>query len=213
MVTLYHLGRINPGVHLIETPVGTVTAHLQADGQVSITNVPSHRTGHNVTINVPNLGPVTGDVAWGGNWFFLTQDHRLNLTLDNLESLTDFAWSLRRAVNEQGYPQVDHVELFGPPTRMGAHSKNFVLCPGKAYDRSPCGTGTSAKIACLAADNKLAEGDTWVQESITGSTFAGSYQRQGRDHIIPTITGTAYVCAESTLVLDDNDPLCWGLPH
>ena len=130
-------------------------------------------------------------------------------TLDNVETLTDFAWRVRQAINAAGFPEVDHIELFGPPADPGSHSRNFVLCPGKAYDRSPCGTGTSAKIACLAADGKLAEGDSWVQEGILGTRFTGHYRRDG-DLILPTITGSAYVTAVASLILDESDPFCWG---
>jgi 4-hydroxyproline epimerase len=210
MVTLAHLGRLAPGAHRIDTPVGVVTAALHRRGKVSVTNVPSHRARKAVTLDVPGIGRVTGDVAWGGNWFFLVEHHGAALVRENVDRLVEFAWAVRQAANTQGFPEIDHVELFGPPTVSGAHSRNFVLCPGRAYDRSPCGTGTSAKLACLAADGKLAEGEPWVQEGILGSTFTGQYRRQG-DQIIPTITGTAYVNAESTLLLDDADPFCWGI--
>jgi 4-hydroxyproline epimerase len=183
---------------------------LHADGGVSVTNVASYRKARGVTVEVPGIGPVTGDVAWGGNWFFLVGDHEQELALSQVETLTRYAWRVREAVNAQGFPEVDHIELFGPPTAAGAHSRNFVLCPGKAYDRSPCGTGTSAKLACLAADGKLGEGETWVQESITGSRFTGEYHREG-ENIIPTISGSAFVNAEAVLLLDDRDPLCWGI--
>jgi proline racemase len=210
MVTLAHLGRIQPGEHRVETPVGIVTAALHAEGAVSVTNVPSFRKAKAVTVQAPGLGRVTGDVAWGGNWFFLVENHGQRIELAHVETLTDYCWRVRQAVNAQGFPEVDHIELFAPPTSPGAHSRNFVLCPGKAYDRSPCGTGTCAKLACLAADDKLAEGERWVQESVIGSRFTGRYRRQG-DQIIPTITGAAYVNAEATLLLSDQDPLCWGL--
>lgn len=210
VVTLAHLGRFQPGEHRIETPVGIVTATLHPTGEVTVTNVPSHRRAKAVSIEVPGVGPVTGDVAWGGNWFFLVENHGQTLTLGNVEALTEFTWRIRQAVNQQGYPEIDHIELFGPPTLPGAHSRNFVLCPGKAYDRSPCGTGTSAKLACLAADGKLAEGDAWVQESIIGSTFIGRYRRHG-DEIITSITGTGFVNAEATLLLDERDPFGWGI--
>jgi 4-hydroxyproline epimerase len=213
VVTLAHLGRIEPGQHRLETPVGVVTATLHPDGSVSVTNVPSYRAQKSVTIRVPDLGAVSGDVAWGGNWFFLVADHRQGLTLDNIEPLTDFTWCLRRAINEQGYPLIDHVELFGPATTQEAQARNFVLCPGKAYDRSPCGTGTSAKLACLAADDRLVEGSAWVQESIIGSRFVGRYRWLDRTQglIEPTITGTAFVNGEATLLLDKADPFCWGI--
>jgi proline racemase len=156
---------------------------------------------------------VSGDVAWGGNWFFLVRNHSESLTLSNVERLTEFSWQIRRAVNCQGFPEVDHVELFGPAMSAGANSRNFVLCPGKAYDRSPCGTGSSAKLACLAADGKLKENEVWIQESIIGSTFKGSFTWLNRStgKIAPRITGTAFVNAESTLLLDERDPFCWGI--
>ena len=210
VATLAHQGRLNPGTHAVETPVGIVTVLLHLDGRVSVTNVPSYRLEKSVTFDVPGLGPVTGDIAWGGNWFFLTDDHRQTLSLSRSEELTDLTWRIRQAVNAQGFPQVDHIELFGPATAPKADAKSFVLCPGKVYDRSPCGTGTSAKLACLADDGKLAPGDVWTQESITGSTFTATYQVQG-EQIVPTITGRAFVCGESVLVLDERDPLCWGL--
>jgi 4-hydroxyproline epimerase len=210
VVTLAHLGRIKPGEHRIETPAGVVTATLHNDGSVSVQNVPSYRKAKTVTVDVPGVGKITGDMAWGGNWFYLVEQHGHELVLPNVEQLTDFTWRIRQAVNAQGFPEVDHVELFGPPTQPGAHSRNFVLCPGKAYDRSPCGTGTSAKLACLATDGKLAEGEEWVQEGIIGSTFRGSYRCDG-ERIIPTITGTAFVTSEATLILNENDPFCWGI--
>jgi 4-hydroxyproline epimerase len=210
VVTLAHMGKINPGDHRIETPVGIVTAMLHQDGSVSVENVPSYRKAKDVTVDVPGIGPIAGDIAWGGNWFYLVEHHGQQLELADVERLTDFSWRIRQAVNAQGFPEVDHVELFGPPIDPGAHSRNFVLCPGKAYDRSPCGTGTSAKLACLAADGKLREGEAWVQESILGSRFIGSYRCQG-DRIVPTITGSAFVNGEGTLLLDDGDPFCWGI--
>lgn len=212
VVTLAHLGRIGVGEHRIETPVGIVSATLHPTGEVSVTNVPGYRTAKAAAIEVPGNGTVTGDVAWGGNWFFLVEHHGRELALANVEALTEFTWRIRQAVNAQGFPEVDHVELFGPPTVPGANSRNFVLCPGKAYDRSPCGTGTSAKLACLAADGKLAEGEAWVQESVIGSTFTGRYRREG-DRIIPIITGTAFVNADLTQWIDERDPFAWGIRH
>jgi proline racemase len=213
VVTLAHLGRIRPGEHRIETCVGVVTATLHEDGSVSVANVPSHRKVKGATVTVPGARRIRGDVAWGGNWFFLVEEHGEELALKNVERLTDLGWRIRQAVNAQGYPEVDHVELFGPPQSKGGHSRNFVLCPGKAYDRSPCGTGTSAKLACLAADGKLPEGHAWVQESILGSTFTGRFKWLNRDkgEVTPVITGMAFVNAEATLLLDDTDPFCWGI--
>ena len=173
--TLAYLGKIGDGNLRIETPVGVVDAIWHGEGRASFVNVPSHRLAKNVRVDVPGLGVVTGDVAWGGNWFFLTKGESGPLALANVERLTEFAWGIRQAVNANGFPEVDHIELFGEP-QCGGASRNFVLGPGKAYDRSPCGTGTSAKIACLAADGALDEGSEWVQESITGSTFRGSFR-------------------------------------
>jgi len=212
-VTLARLGRIQPGNHRIETPVGVVTATLNPDGSITVANVPSHRKAKQVRVDVPGLGQVVGDVAWAGNWFFLVGDHPWKLELSRVEELTDVTWRIRQAVNSQGYPEVDHVELFGPGVAKDADSRNFVLCPGKAYDRSPCGTGTSAKLACLAADGKLAEGTPWIQESILGSRFVGEYHWIDRAAgvVAPKITGTAHVNAEARLILDEADPFCWGI--
>lgn len=210
VVSLAHLGRVQPGVVRIDTPVGQVAATLHADGSVSVDNVPSYRQAAGVVVNVPGIGAVRGDVAWGGNWFFLIEDHGQRLELGNVATLLDYTSRVRVAVNAQGFPEVDHVELVAPSANAGVHSRNFVLCPGGAYDRSPCGTGTSAKLACLAAAGKLAEGAEWVQESIVGSVFRGTYRRAG-EKILPTITGTAHVCGEGTLRLDPSDPFRWGI--
>ncbi len=214
MVTLARLGRIEPGTYRLETSVGIVTATLHDRTRVTVENVPSHRSQRDVTIDVPGIGAVKGDVAWAGNWFFLVKTPPpLPLTLQHVDQLVDYTWRIRQAVNAQACPEVDHVELFGPVNEPAAQSRNFVLCPGKAYDRSPCGTGTSAKLACLAADGVLQPGQVWVQESVIGSAFTGSYawldEASGR--IIPSITGTAYVNAEATLNFDPDDPFAWGL--
>jgi 4-hydroxyproline epimerase len=215
MVTLAHLGRIGCGTCRLETPVGPVEASLNEDGSVTIRNVASYRSAARVAVAVPGIGVIVGDIAWGGNWFFLAGDHGQALTLDRLEELTDFTWRIRQALGSSGIRggdgrEIDHIELFGPPTVPGADSKNFVLCPGKAYDRSPCGTGTSAKLACLYADGKLREGEIWRQESIVGSVFEGSVcVVEGK--LYPRITGSAYVNAEADLILDERDPFCYGI--
>jgi proline racemase len=213
VASLAHVGRCTPGPLRIDTPVGPVDARLHADGRVDVTNIASFRKAKQVTVSVSGIGEVRGDVAWGGNWFFLMDAGSLTVDLTNLENLTAFANRVRRAVNEQGFPEVDHVELFAPPMLAEASSRNFVLCPGGAYDRSPCGTGTSAKLACLAADGKLAEGEPWVQESLIGSTFTGRFRwlDRGKGEVVPTITGRAHVTAEAVLRLDPADPFCWGI--
>jgi len=215
VATLAYLGRIGPGKHRIDTPVGTVTAELHPSGEVSVANVPSFRAAKDVAVDVPRFGRFTGDVAWGGNWFFLVHEASERIELDNVERLTELTWAIRRALEHSGITGtggavIDHVELFGPPDRRDANSRNFVLCPGKAYDRSPCGTGTSAKLACLYADGVLSEGEVWRQESIVGSLFEGSVKVSGKD-VLPTIRGRAYVNSEATLIVDESDPFGWGI--
>jgi proline racemase len=212
VATLAHMGKVGEENLRIETPAGIVTAAWHGDGRASCGNVPSYRLAKDIRINVPSLGVVVGDVAWGGNWFFLTKSKTGPLALENVERLTDIAWRIRQILNASGFPQVDHVEFYGDP-QCGGDSRNFVLCPGRAYDRSPCGTGTSAKLACLAADGMLDEDTEWVQESFIGSTFRGSYRWIDREKgvIAPTITGTAFITGEATLLLDPNDPFRTGI--
>ena len=200
IATLAYLGRIGPGDHILDTPVGEITATLRADGSVSIVNVPSFRVARSVSVEVEGLGPIVGDIAWGGNWFFLVDYPEMDT---NIEQLTDVSWRIRQALGAAGRPEVDHIELF-------TGNRNFVLCPGKAYDRSPCGTGTSAKMACLAADGKLAPGEVWRQESIIGSVFDGTYLPDGKG-IRPTITGRAWISAHGKLILDPSDPFVHGI--
>ncbi len=215
MVTLAHLGRIRNGTCRLETPPGVVEARLNDNGSVTIRNVASYRSAVHVPVEAPGIGRVYGDIAWGGNWFFLCSGHGQEISLNRLEDLTDFAWRIRQGLEAQGITgaggkEIDHIELFGHPTVPGADSKNFVLCPGKAYDRSPCGTGTSAKLACLYADGKLRPGQVWRQESIVGSVFEGTVAIVD-DKIYPEITGSAYVNAEADLILDERDPFCYGI--
>jgi 4-hydroxyproline epimerase len=215
IATLAYMKRISPGQHKIETPVGTVSATLHENGQVTVYNVPSYRSAVNVAVEVPGYGAVHGDVAWGGNWFFLAREHNLELSLKNIDQLTDLTWAIRQALRASGITgdnskEIDHIELYAPSQIPGMNSKNFVLCPGKAYDRSPCGTGTSARLACLYADGKIREGEIWRQESIVGSVFEGSVTvRDGR--IYPSIKGSAFVNAEAELVLNQKDPFCMGI--
>jgi 4-hydroxyproline epimerase len=215
VASLAHLGKILPGTHRIETPVGVVSATLHASGTVTVANVASHRSRADVSVQVPGFGEVRGDIAWGGNWFYLVENHSLPLTLKNVDALTDFTWAIRQAlaangVSGDGGAEIDHIELFGPTSNGDAQSRNFVLCPGKAYDRSPCGTGTSAKMACLYARGKLAPGEIWRQEGILGTVFEGSIEvRDGV--VIPSVTGSAYVTAEASLILDERDAFRTGI--
>ncbi|MDF3242431.1 4-hydroxyproline epimerase [Pseudomonas veronii] len=213
VASLHYLGRIEPGVHTVDTPVGPVAATLHADGAVTLRNVPAYRFRQRVAVEVPGHGVVHGDIAWGGNWFFLVSEHGQALQMDNVDALTDYTWAMLKTLERQGiYGEdgalIDHIELFADDAH--ADSRNFVMCPGKAYDRSPCGTGTSAKLACLAADDKLAPGETWVQASITGSQFEGRYEWDG-ERVRPYITGRAYMTADSTLLIDAQDPFAWGI--
>ncbi len=248
VVSLAYLGWIEPGVHRIETPVGSVEATLHEDRSVSVRNVPSYRYRQAVSLDVPGHGRVSGDIAWGGNWFFLIAEHGLRLAGDNLEALSAYTVAVQQALQDQGIRGedgglIDHIELFAEDTlREGsqpsvasqeaakkraaqavddrapssaaawprADSRNFVLCPGKAYDRSPCGTGTSARLACLAADGKLRPGETWRQASVIGSQFESSFEWQG-ERILPTIRGRAHISAETTLIIENDDPFAWGI--
>ena len=213
VTTLAHLGRIHPGKVRIDTPVGPVECELHEDGSVSVANVESYRERAGLEVEILGLGVVRGDVAYGGNWFFLTNGHGQELDASRIPELTDCAGRIRAAVRKAGYPDVDHVELLGGPKLAGANGRAFVLCPGLAYDRSPCGTGTSAKLACLAADGRLDEGMEWVQESIIGSTFKARYFWSDRTtgRIKPLITGTAFVTADGTQIIDERDPFAWGI--
>jgi 4-hydroxyproline epimerase len=216
VATLAHLGTIQPGRHRIETAVGVVAAELHKDGRVTIENIPSYRAAADVAVEVPGYGVVTGDVAWGGNWFFLVGRHGFELRPSQIPRLTEFASAVRRALAAHGITgddaaEIDHIELFGHSETLGVDSRNFVLCPGSEYDRSPCGTGTSAKLACLHADGKLAPGQVWRQESIIGSVFEASFRLDERG-LIPSITGRAFINAEADLLFDPADPFCLGIP-
>jgi 4-hydroxyproline epimerase len=215
VVTLFHLKKIGFGEHGIDTPVGTVRATLHETGAVTVANVPSRRTAKNVGIHVPGYGTVRGDIAWGGNWFFLVNEHAFELELKCIDELTQFTWAIRQALAAKGIRgadggEIDHIELFSPSSVAGIDSKNFVLCPGKAYDRSPCGTGTSAKLACLHADGKLQPGGIWRQESIVGSVFEGQV-RVDNGHVIPIIKGSAHITSEADFIFDPADPLRYGI--
>ena len=218
--SLAYLGRIAPGLHKIETPVGVVEATLHPGpgpypNRVTLRNVRSYRHAQAARVDVPGIGPVHGDIAWGGNWFFLMHEHGQQVDMAHLDALTDYAARVREALGAQGVTgaggaEIDHIELFAPtPTADG---KSFVLCPGRAYDRSPCGTGTSAKLACLAADGLLASGQIWRQESVVGSMFEGSVEpaRDGPG-VIPTITGEAWVMGAGQLLADPRDPFALGI--
>jgi 4-hydroxyproline epimerase len=213
--TLAHLGLIGPGIHRVETPVGVVSFELTGRNNVSIENIASYRYRKSVSLDVPGLGPVTGDIAWGGNWFFLTEDRPCPVDMKHLATLTSASLAIQAALEAQNIrgandALIDHIEIFGEGS-PGANSRSFVMCPGGAYDRSPCGTGTSAKLACLAADGKLGAGVDWVQESVIGSRFTGSWRAGADGTIIPTLRGEAYVTADATLIREALDPFRDGI--
>jgi 4-hydroxyproline epimerase len=215
LATLAHLGQIRPGLHRIETTVGAVQATLHNSNEVTVRNVACYRHAARVPVEVPGYGKLCGDVAWGGNWFYLVYESPLAISASNIERLTEFSWHVRQALIKQGITgaggaEIDHIELYGPPQAEGARSKNFVLCPGKIYDRSPCGTGTCAKLACLYADGKLKPGESYRQESVIGSMFDGSIEVQdGR--VFPSVRGSAYVTGEAEMLLDPSDPFRFGI--
>ncbi|WP_369311306.1 4-hydroxyproline epimerase [Providencia rettgeri] len=214
VASLHFLGNISYGKHLIETPVGDVMAELHNDGSVSIQNVYSYRYRKAVQVNVPGIGTIIGDIAWGGNWFFLVENSPVSIDVKHVKSLTEMCLKIKQALIDQNIfgengQEIDHIELFGShPT---ADSQSFVLCPGGAYDRSPCGTGTSAKLACLAADKKLVAGEIWHQVSVIGSQFQASFQQADGGGIIPTIRGNAYISGRNTLLIDKYDPFRFGI--
>jgi 4-hydroxyproline epimerase len=219
MATLAYLGRIQPGSHRIDTPVGTITAHGSVSGEITLANVPSYRWAHGVSVRLGER-VLHGDVAWGGNWFFLCADHGMALTPDNAPALREFCLSVREALRRQGicgahHAEIDHIELTGPALNrqvLGPSGRNFVLCPGGAYDRSPCGTGTSAKVACLAADGVLKPGEVWTQESVIGSQFEAWYEASPSGHIVPTLRGRAWVTMDAQVITQEGDPFAWGMP-
>lgn len=214
--TLAHLGRIAPGCHTIDTPVGSIVAELHDDGCVSIDNIESYRHAKGIDVDVPGIGRVRGDVAWGGNWFFISKDAPLPLDHAHWRELTTCTMAIRDALDVAGIrgadgAEIDHIELNAAPVEPANHARNFVLCPGLAYDRSPCGTGLSAKLACLAADGTLAPGEVFRMESIIGSVFEGRYAPATKGRIHPRITGRAHLSGEGRLLVEDDDPFAWGI--
>jgi 4-hydroxyproline epimerase len=213
--TLEHLGRIEPGAIRIDTPVGTVGAELGVDGSVTIENVPASSHARDVTVEVPGGGRITGDVAYGGNWFFVSDTHGETIAPTHMERLRTVTLAIQRALADRGVrgargEVVDHVILLGPPSRPDADRRNYVMCPGGAYDRSPCGTGTSATMAILHDRGRLALGQPWRQESITGSVFTGWLERHD-GALRPRIRGRAYITGRARLLFDPRDPFRGGL--
>jgi 4-hydroxyproline epimerase len=215
--TLRHLGRVGPGELRFDTPVGAVTTNLHENGEVEIQNVMSYRYLADVALEVEGVGKVVGDVAYGGNWFFVVESPHFPVDMTRTDELTAVCSAIGHALAEAGITgldgaAIDHIELASFEAGLGANSRNFVQCPGGAYDRSPCGTGTSAKMACLFARGRLTPGEWYVQESVTGSRFRGRIAPT-EGGVIPTIVGRAFVTGETTLLFRDDDPLRWGLEY
>ncbi len=213
--TLAYLGRIAPGQHYIETPAGIVRTEFTEDGQVRVFNVPCYRYIKQIELNVPGRGRLFGDIAWGGNWFLLVEEHSLEINIRNIHSLLSISRSIKTTLQKSsirgiGGAPIDYVALFGMSST--ANSRSFVLCPGDAYDRSPCGTATCAKLACLAADNTFEPNMIWHQEGVTGSRFQASYEWGDSSSILPTITSSGYVNGDSFVIIDPEDPFSWGIP-
>lgn len=211
--TLQYLGRLGSGAVKFDTPVGTVSAELGADQSVTIQNVASRCHATDVAVDVPGMGKVVGDVGYSGNWFFITHRHDV-LEAKDVGALTRETQAIQDAITAQkvaGGVPIDHIELSGPPTRSDADARNFVLCSGGEYDRSPCGTGTSAVMAVLHARGKLPIGQEWRQESIIGSRFVGWLTEGENGDLIPHIRGSAFVTGESTLRFDPADPFRLGI--
>jgi 4-hydroxyproline epimerase len=209
--TLEYLGRLAAGTVRLDTPVGTVAAELDADGTVTIRNVAARCHACDVAVDVPGLGRIVGDIAYGGNWFFITHLADQPLMMARQVELSRLTIAIMDALRDQGITgangaEIDHVELSAPDGR------NFVMCPGGAYDRSPCGTGTSAKLATLHARGLLAPGQVFEPESITGGRFT-SWLEQRDGELIPFIRGRAFVTGETTLRFDIADPFCAGFPE
>jgi 4-hydroxyproline epimerase len=219
ITTLAHMGRIKPGRHTVETPVGNVSACLHEDGSVTVANVPSYRYKAAVPVEVPGLGRFVGDIAWGGNWFYLIGEHPFEIAPSNRSQLVAASTAIRNALHASGITgapgeyssYIDHIEFFAEPTDSANSSRSFVLCPGAGFDRSPCGTGTSAKLACLYADGKLKPGQIWRQESILGTVFEGSIEVGAEEQVLPSIRGRAWITSESKLLFAADDPFSEGI--
>ena len=215
--TLEYLGRLAPGVARFDTPVGTVRAELDADGAVTIENIPSHLHSRDVVLDVPGYGKVTGDVAWGGNWFFITHADAVPVDMAHLGELGRFTQAIQDVIIAKGITgadggAIDHIEISAPPARADADCLNYVQCSGGAYDRSPCGTGTSAKMAALHARDELALGQEWRQEGIAGGMFTGWLTAGPSGSVVPHVRGTAFITGEATLHFDPRDPFRNGIP-
>ena len=209
-VTLMHMGKIGVGTHKIETPAGVVTVDVKDANTVTVTNIESRRVESGVSVEIDGLGTVTGDIAYGGNWFYIVDASPVPVTPAHIPELTQAAIQVREALNAKE-ERIDHVIFYGPALSENGHTRNFVLCPDDAYDRSPCGTGSSARLACLAAKGRLHEGDELLQASIIGSTYRLSYPEGPNGGVIPSITGQAWVMAESKLIFAATDPFRDGI--
>jgi 4-hydroxyproline epimerase len=216
-VTLGSQRIIEPGSFRLETPAGVVGVMWHGGGAASFECVPPRRIAKGLALACDDGSRVTGDVATSGLWFFICRDHGLAVEPAAIPALTERAWSIRRALEARGITGdggevIDHVVLLGPPHEPGNDGRAFVLCPDGAFDRSPCGTGTSALVGCLLDDGILAEGRTWRQESVLGGVYEARIRRE-QGVAVPTVRGRAWLTAETTLHFAADDPYRIGLGH
>ena len=214
-VTLGARGIIEPGDFRLESPAGVVGVTWHGGGEAAFECVPPRRIAQNLALACDDGSQVTGDVATSGLWFYLCRDHGILVEPTAIPALTARAWSIRRALEARGISGdggevIDHVVLLGPPRDPGNDGRAFVLCPDGAFDRSPCGTGTSALVGCLFEDGILTAGRTWRQESVLGGVYEASIRRE-RDILVPTVRGRAWLTAETTLHFAGDDPYRTGL--
>jgi 4-hydroxyproline epimerase len=218
-----------PGVVKLDVPAGLVTAEYQMEGEyveeVRLTNIASFLHSQGLEIDCPGLGPLVVDVAYGGNFYCIVDPQKNFSDLADVSVGDLLRWSpaLRRAMNERYefiHPEkpeirgLSHIMWTGKPQARGATARNAVFYGDKAIDRSPCGTGTSARMAQWAAKGKLQVGDTFIHESIIGSLFNGRVEAQAQvgnyDGIIPSIAGWARQTGLNTIFIDDRDPFAHG---
>lgn len=218
-----------PGVLRLDTPAGLVVAEYRQEGEyveeVRITNVPSFLYAEGLTVDCPQLGEITVDVAYGGNFYAIVEPQKNFRDIADHSAGDLIAWSpvVRQRLNEKysfvhpdnpGINRLSHMLWTGAPRDPQAHARNAVFYGDKAIDRSPCGTGTSARMAQLHAKGRLKAGDDFVHESIIGSLFKGRVEREvevaGRTGIVPSIGGWARMTGLNTIFLDDRDPFVKG---
>jgi 4-hydroxyproline epimerase len=218
-----------PGVLRLDTPAGLVIAEYRQEGryveEVRITNVPSFLYKEALEVECPDLGVLTVDVAYGGNFYAIVDPQKNYRDMADHTALDFIKWSpvLRQRLNETysfvhpenpAINRLSHLLWTGKPTQPHADARNAVFYGEKAIDRSPCGTGTSSRMAQLFAKGQLKVGDDFAHESIIGSVFKGRVQREvevaGTRGIVPSVAGWARMTGHNTIFIDDRDPFAHG---